>query len=319
NSELTIVKNPNHYAADDIKVDRIRMVMITDSNTALAAFKSNKLDFIKSLPPQMTAQLIQSGEAKVADSLGTAFCVFNVKRPPFDDVRVRRAFTLAIDRTAMVERVTMGGQKPAVAYIPYVTPGTDSEKDFRAEGGDYLPARADPEAAKALLAEAGYPDGKGFPKVTYKYNMNPGNKAVAEALQAMWKQNLGVDVELANEEWKVFIDTRMQKDFDIARHAYILDFFDAGNLLELWQTGVPENVADWSDAEYDALVRSSLRQMDHAERMKELHAAEDILMRDLPVLPIYFYVTPYMQSARVTGIYQSPFNWTFFREAEVAD
>ena len=319
NSELTLTKNPNYWDADNVKIDKVRMVMITDSNTALAAFKAGKVDLLDRIPPQMTPQLIQSGEAKVAPALGTAFCVFNVARAPFDDPRVRKAFTLAIDRRTMVEKVTLGGQKPAVAFIPYGIPGVGSDRDFRAEGGTFLPERADPEAAKKLLAEAGYPDGKGFPKVAYKYNLSSTNKAIAEALQAMWKQNLGVEVELANEEWKVFLNTREQGDFQIARHAYVTIFFDAGSLLEGWVTGSPKNVARYSDPEYDALIRDSLKQMDRSKRMEDMHRAEAILMRDLPVLPLYFYSTPYMQSARVKGIYISPRSWVLFRGAEVAE
>ena len=319
NSELTLTKNPNYWDADNVKIDKVRMVMITDSNTALAAFKAGKVDLLDRIPPQMTPQLIQSGEAKVAPALGTAFCVFNVARAPFDDPRVRKAFTLAIDRRTMVEKVAMGGQKPAVAFIPYGIPGAGSDRDFRAEGGTFLPERADPEAAKKLLAEAGYPDGKGFPKVAYKYNLSSTNKAIAEALQAMWKQNLGVEVELANEEWKVFLNTREQGDFQIARHAYVTIFFDAGSLLEGWVTGSPKNVARYSDPEYDALIRDSLKQMDRSKRMENMHRAEAILMRDLPVLPLYFYSTPYMQSARVKGIYISPRSWVLFRGAEVAE
>jgi len=319
NSELTLTKNPNYWDADNVKIDKVRMVMITDSNTALASFKAGKVDLLDRIPPQMTPQLIESGEAKVAPALGTAFCVFNVARAPFDDPRVRKAFTLAIDRRTMVEKVTLGGQKPAVAFIPYGIPGVGSDRDFRAEGGTFLPERADPEAAKKLLAEAGYPDGKGFPKVTYKYNLSSTNKAIAEALQAMWKQNLGVEVELANEEWKVFLNTREQGDFQIARHAYVTIFFDAGSLLEGWVTGSPKNVARYSDPEYDALIRDSLKQMDRSKRMEDMHRAEEILMRDLPVLPLYFYSTPYMQSARVKGIYISPRSWVLFRGAEVAE
>ena len=319
NSEMTLVKNPHYWDADNVKIDKVRMVMITDSNTALAAFKGRKVDLIDNIPPQMTPQLIKSGEAKVAPTLGTSFSVFNVTRAPFDNPLVRRAFTLAVDRTVMAEKVAMGGQKPAVAFIPYGIPGVEAGKDFRAEGGAFLPDRADVEQAKKLLAEAGYPDGKGFPKVVYKYNLNPINKAIAEALQAMWKQNLGVEVELSNEEWKVFINTRMKHDFDIARHAYLVDFFDAGSLLELWQTGVPENVAGYANEEYDALIKDSLKQMDRAKRIEDMHRAEQILMQDLPVLPLYFYSTPYMQSARVKGIYMSPRKWVFFRGAEVVE
>ena len=126
-------------------------------------------------------------------------------------------------------------------------------------------------------------------------------------------------MELANEEWKVFLNTREQGDFQIARHAYVTIFFDAGSLLEGWVTGSPKNVARYSDPEYDALIRDSLKQMDRSKRMEDMHRAEAILMRDLPVLPLYFYSTPYMQSTRVKGIYISPRSWVLFRGAEVAE
>ena len=316
NAELTIVKNPHYWEADKVKLAGVRMVMIVDSNTALTAFRGSRLDFIKSLPLQMIEQLIKSGEAQVTNSLGTAFCVFNVKAPPFDNPAVRRAFTLAVDRRAIVEKITRSGQRPGVAYIPYGIPGVEASPDFRAEGGEFLPARPDVETARALLAEAGYPNGEGFPHVAYKYNSNPGNKALAEALQAMWKQVLGVEVELLSEEWKVFIDTRQRRDFQIARHAYMADFFDPGTFMEMWQSDAAENNANYSDPEYDALMAESLKQMDRGKRMEALHKAEAILMRDLPVLPIYFYSGATMTSPRLRGVYQSPFGYTFFRYAE---
>ena len=319
NSEMTISKNPHYWDAENVKVDHVRMVMITDTNTSLAAFKAGKIDFMKDPPSPMLPQLLKSGEAKVAPTLGTSFSVFNLTRPPFDDVRVRKAFTLAIDRQAIVDKVTMGGQKPAVAFIPYGIPGSAKEKDFRAEGKTFLTANADVETARKLLAEAGFPGGKGFPKISYKYNMNPLNKSIAEALQAMWKQNLGIEVELVNQEWKVFIDTRIQKDYDIARHAYLVDFFDAGSLLELWLTGTYENVTGYANPEYDRLVKETMREMDHAKRIGYFHQAEELLMNDAVVLPIYFYATPYLLNPRVKGIYQSPRNWDFFRVADVAN
>mgnify|MGYP000878302235 CR=1 FL=1 len=319
NSEMILTKNPNYWDADNVKIDKVRLVMITDSNTALAAFKAGKIDLLDRIPPQMTPQLIQSGEAKVAPTLGTSFSVFNVAKAPFDNPKVRRAFALAIDRTAMVEKVAMGGQKPAVAFIPYGIPGVGADKDFRAEGEAFLPERADPEAAKKLLAEAGYPDGKGFPKVAYKYNLNPINKAIAEALQAMWKQNLGVEVELSNEEWKVFIETRNQKNFDIARHAYLADFLDAGSLLELWVTDGPMNVANYSNPEYDACMKEARTEMDRSKRIGAMLRAEELLMKDAVTLPIYFYTTAYIQSDRLKGVFLTPFNWVLFHRAEVVE
>lgn len=319
NSEMTLLKNPYYWDADNVKIDAVKMVMITDSNTALAAYKSGNVDLINQLPPLMTPQLLASGEAKVAPTLGTSFSVFNTTRKPFDDVRVRKAFALAVDRQVLVDKVTMGGQKPAQAFIPFIIPGVDpAGKDFRAEDPtEYLPIHADVAAAQKLLEEAGYPGGKGFPTVTYVYNGNPTNKAIAEALQAMWKQNLGVTVELSQQEWKVFIDTRVQKNYDIARHAYLVDFFDAASLLDLWISDSFENVVGFNNAEYDALMRDSARQMDRAKRIDDLHKAEKILLENMPVLPLYYYSTPYLLKSRVEGVYLSPRNWVFFRGASV--
>ncbi len=323
NSELTVVKNPHYWDADKVKLDKVRMVMINDTDMALAAFKDGKVDYNHTIPSLMLPHLLENGEARVRNTLGTYFYAFNTTRRPFDDARVRRAFALAVDRTAIVEKVTMARQKPANGFIPYGIPGAnpnDLTVDFRAEDkAEYLPERADVEQAKKLLAEAGYPDGRGFPRVQCKYNSNLGNKAIAEALQAMWRQNLGVAVDLSNEEWKVFINTCSEKNFDLVRQGYLVDFFDAGSLLEMWQTGVAENSASFSDAEYDAAIKEEMVQMDRARRIEAMHKAEQILMREMPVCPLYFYTTPYMQSARVKGIYMSLRSWILFRGAEVVE
>lgn len=165
NSEMTITKNPHYWDAANVKIDSVRMVMIVDTSTALAAFKAGKLDLMKDPPSPMLPQLFKSGEAKVAPTLGTSFSVFNMTKPPFDDVRVREAFALAIDRQAMVDKVSMGGQKPGVAFIPYGIPGGTAEKDFRAEGKEYLPARASmPNGPASFWRTPGTPTEKTSPK-----------------------------------------------------------------------------------------------------------------------------------------------------------
>lgn len=317
NAEMTLVKNPHYWDAENVKIDKVRVVMITDPNTALAAFKGGKIDFTKRLPSMQIPVLLKSGQAKTVNTLGVSFSVFNVTQPPFDNPLVRRAFALAVDRQGIVDKVTMAGQAPANAYIPYGLPGPEDGKDFRSAGKSYFSNRAQPEEARKLLAEAGYPDGKGFPKVTYKYNTNEGNKNIAEALQAMWKRNLGIEVELYNEEWKVFINTRFQKNYQIARHAYLVDFFDPASLMDILVSDSPENVTGYNNPEYDKLVVAARSEMDHAKRIGYLLKAEDILMQDLPVLPINYYSTPYMVSERVKGMYISPRNWDFFRGVEI--
>ena len=319
NSEIELTKNPYYWDAENVKIDKVRVVMIGDPNTALSAFKSGRLDFFKNLPAQLKPSLIAKGEAKTAGTLGTSFSVFNINKAPFDDVRVRKAFALAVDRDMITKKVTMAGEAPAVGFIPYKIPGPDGVEDFRAASKNHFDIRANVEEAKKLMAEAGYPGGKGFPTVTYKYNTNDANKSIAEALQAMWKKNLGVNVELMNEEWKVFINTRRQKDFEIARHGYLVDFFDPGSLLDLFVSDSEENVVGYNNPEYDKRVIAARSEMDNNTRMNYYVEAEDLLLKDVAVLPINFYATSYMISPRVKGLYMSPRNWDFFRGIELAD
>ena len=315
--EMILVKNPHYWDAAKVKVERLRFVFINDENTAFAAFKAGRIDYMSSIPTNMLPRLLKSGEAVSVPALGTAFCDFNLERKPFDDVRVRRAFTLAIDRRVIVEKILRGGQVPAGGLVCPAVPGTTDAQDFRAEGGSFLPERADVAEARSLLAEAGYPNGEGFPKVSYKYNSNAGNKQLAEALQGMWKQVLGVEVELLNEEWKVFIETRNRKDYDIARDAWLMDFVDGMSIMEQCMSTSPQDKTGYKNAEFDELMRKATYEMDRVKRINYLHAAERILMEDLPVAPIYFYTSAVMQSKRVKGIQRSALGWVIFRNAEV--
>ena len=315
--EMILVKNPNYWDAGNVKVDRLRFVFINDDNTAYAAFRAGRIDYMGDVPNQMIPMLLKTGAAKTVPALGTAFCDFNMHRKPFDDVRVRKAFTLAIDRRVIVDKVLLAGQAPAAGMICGSIPGADDAKDFRTEGGAFLPERADVKEARRLLADAGYPDGKGFPKVSYKYNSNAGNKQIAEVLQGMWKQVLGVEVELLNEEWKVFIETRSKMEYDIARDAWMFDFVDAMSILEQFISNSPQNKTGYANPEFDEAMRKSAYEMDHAKRINYLHEAERIMMEDMPAAPIYFYTSIEMQSKRVKNIHKSPLGWVLFRNAEV--
>ena len=156
--EMILTKNPYYFEADKTKLQRLKFVMINDQNTALAAFKAGRIDYLDTLPSQMLPMLIKSGQVKTLPALGITYFSFNVTRPPFDNPKIRRAFALAVDRKAIAEKIVLGGEKPATGFVPYEVPGTTPEKDFRTEGGAFLPEGADVEEARKLLAEAGYPD-----------------------------------------------------------------------------------------------------------------------------------------------------------------
>ena len=315
NEYILLEKNPYYWDKDNVKIDNVKLVMIEDENTALTAYKTGKIDYMANIPAVQVPQLIDSGEAKVTDQLGTYFFDFNVNKKPFDDARVRKALSLAIDRQALIDTIVQGKQKSAIGFIPFGLTGSDSNKDFREEVKPYIDANGNIEEAKKLLAEAGYPEGKGFPKVSLTYNTSENHKAIAEAVQAMWKDNLGIEVSLVNQEWKVFIDTRIQGNYDIARDGYFSDFNDLGSLFDLQVTDNPNNYTKYSNPEYDELVVAARKEQDPTKRAELYHQAEDLLMEDMPVAPLYYYTQAYLLKPYVKDMHISPLGWEFYRSA----
>lgn len=317
NDYMLLEKNPNYWDAQNVKLEKLKLVMITNNNTALTAYKTGDIDLITDIPPVQLQSLLTSGEAKSNPQLGPYFFCINVTKKPLDDARVRKALALAIDREALVKTVTRGGQKPAVGFIPSGIPDGGSEKDFRSNGKSYIETTANVVEAKKLLAEAGFPDGKGFPEISFLYNTSDVHKSVAEAIQAMWKKNLGINIKLTNQEWKVFITTRTQGDYEIARHGYFADFFDPGSLFDLWTTGSPNNDAKYSNPKYDQLVTQAAKEQDTVKRSQLYHDAEDILMDEMPVIPLYYYTQNYMLKSNIKGLHLSPLGWSFFRSVTI--
>lgn len=302
-SDLTLVKNERYWDAGAVRLQRIEMVMVGDPATSLTMYENGEIDMAMSglVPLPDTPRLLASGDARRARFLATYYYAFNTARKPFDDPRVRRAFALAIDRKALVENVLRGGQQPALAMVPGGIRDPATGSDFRQEGGDYL-RDADVREARRLLAEAGYPDGRGFPRVTLLYNQEGTHGPVAEAIQQMWRRNLGVEVNLARQEGKVFLQTLKAGDFDIAREGWVADYADPLTFLDLFTTGNPQNDPRFSDARYDDLIARARATVDQGERMRILHEAERLLMEEMPVMPIYFYVQVWQQRDYVLGV-----------------
>lgn len=320
NSEIVMEKNEYYYGVDTLGPDKITFKLMDDANAMLSGFNSGELDFIESMPTDEVAGLLASGDLKIVDYIGTYYVCYQTQKAPFDDPRVRQAFTLAVDRTYIVEQITQTGQVEAGGYVPagvYDAEGATGD-DFRTVGGDYYaPTDADYEAncekARELLAEAGYPNGEGFPVVTYLYNTDDSHKAVAEALQNMWQTQLGVTVQLDNQEWATFLQTRKDGDYSIARNGWIADYNDPMSFLDMWLTGGGNNDAQYSNADYDALIQQAKATADPAERMELMHQAEDILVgQDWVVNPLYFYTQKYMLADGIQGMYYTPLGYFFF-------
>ena len=225
--------------------------------------------------------------------LGTFFLRFNVNKPPLNDARVRRALSLSIDRERFVKDVIRGHQLPAGHLSPPDIAG------FNATGGVAL----DLAAAQKSLADAGFPGGRGFPKLEFLYNSTEANRLIAEALQQMWRTGLGIDISLVNQESKVQIESMRRLDYQIGRYAWIGDYLDASTFLELMITNGGNNQTGWSNAEYDSLIAAANSTADPAKRHAAYQRCEDILAAEQPIAPIYFYTRNNLRRPEVKGWY----------------
>ena len=320
NSQIVMEPNEYYYNVDKLGPQKITFKLMDDNNAQLNGFNTGELDFIETVPVDEVAGLLASGEMKVLDYLGTYYVCYQTQKAPFDDWRVRKAFTLAVDRNYIVTEITQTGQVEAGAYVPagvYDAAGVEGD-DFRTVGGDYYDPTTDAyeancEEARALLAEAGYPNGEGFPVVEYLYNTDDNHKAIAEALQNMWQTELGVTVTLTNQEWGTFLQTRKDGDYSIARNGWIADYNDPMTFLDMWLTGGGNNDAQYSNPDYDAKIQEAKATSDVATRMQLMHEAEDILLeQDWVVNPLYFYTQSYMLADGIEGMYYCPLGYFFF-------
>lgn len=320
NSEIIMEKNDQYYNYANLGPDTITWKLMDDANAMLSGYNSGELNFIENVPQAEIANMIASGDLKIVDYIGTYYVCYQTQKAPFDNPLVRQAFTLAVDRTYIVNQVTQSGQVEANGFVPagvYDAEGAAGD-DFRTVGGAYYAEtdadyEANCEKAKELLAEAGYPNGEGFPVVEYLYNTDDNHKAVAEALQFMWEDVLGVTVTLNNQEWNTFLQTRKDGDYSIARNGWIADYNDPMSFLDMWLTGGGNNDAQYKSAEYDALIQQAKAATDPKERAQFMHQAEDVLMgQDWVLNPLYFYTQKYMLSDGIQGMYYCPLGYFFF-------
>ena len=162
------------------------------------------------------------------------------------------------------------------------------------------------------MAEAGYPDGQGFPELTLMYNSEGDHKAIAEAVQEMWKKNLGINVKLDSQEWEVFQETRTQGNYEIARHGWLGDYVDPMTMLDMWYSKSGQNDARWKNSQYDQLIDLAKKSGDQNERMEAMHKAEEILMGEMPIIPVYYYTDQYLINPKIKGFYYDPLGFKVF-------
>lgn len=284
NDKVTLNKNPLYWDAANVRLGSVEVLPISKANVAYNFYAAGQADLImdKGLaPPSLLDALKARPDFHAAPFLGSFFLRFNCAKGPFMDVRVRKAFSMAIDRKRITTKITRAGESTALSFVPPGIPGYQPP-----EG---LPENS--EAARRLLAQAGYPGGKGFPLTTYLYSEGELNEGVAIELQSMWKEVLGVTVQLARQEWKVYLNSLGSLDFGIARSSWVGDYPDPNTFLDLFVTGSGNNRTGWSDSRYDGLIDKAAAERDPARRFAVLRDAEELLITEgVPISPLFFYV-----------------------------
>jgi oligopeptide transport system substrate-binding protein len=290
--ELTLEKNPLHWDAAQTRLQKVVFIPTDDVNTAYKQFLAGDSDWIPTVPPAQIESAARRPEYYASPYLGTYYFRFNVTRAPTSDVRVRKALSMVVDREALARFVTKAGEIPTSSFVPAM-------RGY--EGVRGLPF--DPAAAQKLLAEAGYPGGRGFPRTELTYNTSELHRVITQAVQQMWKEHLGIQVELVNVEWKVYLSQVGKLDYQIARAGWIGDYPDPNTFLDMWITGGGNNQTGWSVKRYDELIaRASCGTVDPRERARLLAEAERILVVDeAPIAPLFTYVNKGMLSRKVRG------------------
>ena len=322
-SHITFSKNPYYWNADAIKLDRLKFVLMEDSNAAYSAYQTGEVLMIKDVPTEEIPSLEGNSDFYVDPIIGTYYVSLNIQRAPFDNADVRKALSLAVDREYVASTLMQGTYSAASNFMGPGWIDTDgTEFMANANGGnpyiDTTNHEANLEEAKQLLADAGYPDGEGFPTITYTTNDAGYHKVVAEYLQQAWAE-LGIDLQVNIVEWSSFTPMRRNGEFDAARNGWVGDYSDPSNMIELFYTTNGNNDGKFSNADFDAAIDLSRTTLDAAERSKALHTAEDILMEEAGCIPIAYYNDFWLQSEKITGSWHSAYGYWYFMYADIAE
>lgn len=315
--KIVLEKSETYWDAETVKLDSIEMIMINDPNTELSMFDNGELDWAGAptgaLPTDAMQALKDEGRLVTQPIAGIYNYKFNTTVEPFNNVNIRKAFAHALNRQELIDNILQGEQLPAMAIVP--------PSMFEENEKGYFPDN-DVEKAKEYLQkgleELGLKDASELPAVTLSYNTSEAHQKIAQAIQDMWKQNLGVEVTLDNAEWNVFLDNVNQMDYQVARMGWLGDFNDAINFLEMYRDADGgNNNTGWESKEFQELLAKSATETDPEARQQLLKDAEAIFMEDMPVAPIYFYTNNWVQAENlkdvaVSGLGDVQYKWAYF-------
>ncbi len=317
NAGIRLKRNPRYWDVENVRSETIDVLSGDSPSAALNLFLTGRIDFLVDktvLPPELADTLKQRPEFHPFNYLGNYFVRFNCTRKPLDDARVRRAMSLVIDKRRLVERITRMGERPADALVP---PGTDGYDGARGLGRNALDART-PQAfeaamatniveAQRLLAEAGFPGGRGFPRLSYMFNAGGGGGArmheqMGVEMQAMFRKHLGIEIDMRPMEYKTYLTDMSHLNYDLIRSSWVGDYNDPTTFLDLFLSDSGNNRTGWKNARYDSLIEHAASTRDPAERFQLLREAETLLVRDeAPILPLHYYVGMFAYDPEILG------------------
>ena len=323
---IVLTKNPNYVGGwDNSKIvsDTITLLLLEDSSAAFAAYNSGEAVLIKDVPTDEIPSLTKAedgGDFYVDTILGTYYISMNLQHDAFKEAKVRKALALAIDRDYIANTIMQGTYEPAYNFVgPGIVDETGMFYDNANGGERYISDdyEANLEEAKSLLAEAGYPDGEGFPTITYSANDAGYHVPVAEYVQQAWG-DLGITVNIDKVEWASFLPLRRAGDYDVSRNGWVMDYNDPSNMIELFTTTNGNNDGKYSNPEFDAAVEAS-KVADKSVHFQKLHEAEDILMEDAGAIPVAYYTDFWLQSPSLKGTWHSPYGYWYLQYGYVEE
>ncbi|MGO0058958.1 peptide ABC transporter substrate-binding protein [Brevibacillus fluminis] len=312
-SKLTLVKNDNYWDKDAVKLDKIDFSMVEDENTELSMFDNGELDWagapLSTIPTDAMQSLKDSGKLNIQPIAATYMYKFNTTKAPFNNAKIRKAFAYAIDRQSIIDNVTQAEQAPATGLVPT---SMILNKDGYFKDHDV-------ETAKKLLAEGMKELGiTKLPPITLSFNTSEGHKKIAEAIQDQWKKELGADVKLENKEWKVYLEDMHQGNTHVFRSGWTGDFNDPINFLALFkEKNGGNNDTFWENKQYQDLLNKSALESDSEKRKAILAQAEQILMDEMPIAPIYFYTNSYVKKDNVKGVLMDGLGFIDYKWASI--
>jgi len=305
-ASIKVRKNENYYDNENIKLDGIDFTIIEEASTTWQGYEGGEYDLLVDIPQAVTAEMVEedNAELQIGKMVGTYYYNLNPEVKPLNNVKVRKALSMTIDRETITEKITQGGQIPAEGVVPLGIMDEDGT-EYRDKVDNAIEYNV--EEGKKLLEEGLKEEGMtadDMKEIVLLYNTDEGHAKIAQAVQDMWRQNLGIEIQLENVDFNVKLDREQKGDYAISRAGWVGDYVDPMTFIDLWWSESSFNDVNYNNPEYDALVAKTKSTADQNVRFEAMREAENMFMADMPVLPVYFYTQPYAQKSYVTGVYK---------------